>query len=129
MMYLVCISCCVVPFPNLHSILYASVAASNWVGLLSFSFCKHSALGFGVMVSFTLAPMSSGSSVFLGVFTLSRRPSKAFTWMRGRVTAFKVAIICGAINDNDRRASTLQALAVCSWVTWRSSNSSLHNSR
>ena len=128
MAYLACISRCVIPFPNLHSILYASVAANNWVGLLSFSFCKCFDCGFGVMVSCTLASTSSGSSAFLGIFTLSMRPSRAFTWMRGWVTTFRVAMSCGAVRDRDRWASTLQALEVCLWATSRSSKSSLSKS-
>ena len=46
--------------------------------------------------------------------------------MRGQVTAFRVAIICGGVSDSARWAKTLQALAVCSWATSRSLNNSLN---
>ena len=81
--YLACISRCVVLSPNLQSILYATVAANSLVGLLSFSFWRLFAVGSRVMVIRTLAPISSGRSNFFGIFTLSNRPSRAFTWMSG----------------------------------------------
>ena len=77
--YLVCICVCVVLPPNLHSILYATDAASSHVGLLIFSPCRFLDVGSGVMVISTLVAISSGRSIFFGVLILSSRPSSVFT--------------------------------------------------
>ena len=111
------------------NILYARVATSRHVGLLTLSHLMVSVIGSGIMVNFTLWWVSSGSSIFRCVTAGSfQKLSKAFIWMSGHMLAFRTVNSCLPLRLIDSLPSVLLAFARESWATSSSLNNLVSNS-
>ena len=78
--YSSCISCWVIPSPNLFIILYVTIAANSLVGLFGFSVTNLSFAATRVMVSLNHLFLSSGRSILCQLFSGSlNHPGIVFT--------------------------------------------------
>ena len=106
-----CMFLCVAPSPNLFNSLKASVTAKRRVGLLKLSVFMASADGSGVIVSWTLWCISSGSSVFC-VFEIGsfQNLSRVFICTSGHTLALRVSSNCLPFRLHDSLPRVLLAL-------------------
>ena len=96
--YFSCKPRCVVPSLKVFMILKVYVAASNLVGLFTFSLFSGGVLGSGVIKISILSACSSGSSLGLLVVASMSSPAFVFNCIRGLTLALRTNISCFGFN-------------------------------